>query len=342
MATGYPILCDVTQGTVERDVLIPKSKGGGYWPLGVDIYYPNVTALSVNVFLHGGGGSKKQFAASLNICRGTWVNWALLTAWKAIAIFPQGSACLGVDPAYGAGNNPYNPNDVDTRSAQNPNGVATWGNRFMYSGRDDLEYLKHISIYAITRWPNRGRSVFGHSNGGMMAARLWREAPTYFGHFGACSGPGAWYYGTNPVVPGTTKPFFQEIGWLDDVLQVNTLKTTGNFFNQQWTQGIDTYSKADVEPFPGHHLGAFYEMNQMLGYAGLTPFTQNEAAITDLSTVWNPQHTKRGSGLLRTWTRSGGTYTLTLVENAAHDVATHDSCQQSHLVSRWFNWVKAT
>lgn len=220
------MLLTAPPGFLYPNVAIPDLTNGGFHPQLTDIYVPpNLPSgapgyLSATVFLHGGSGTKENFARNLLVTFSLQpslftVNWAMLIGWKMIAVFPQGQACTGIT-------NPWNPRGVDTRNSQNNFlGVPTWTNRAMYSQADDVAFLKDLSSYITTTFGHVAKNLFGHSNGGMMVNRMWYEAPNQYKHYGVCSGPASSYYITNSALPANNPPFWGQFGAIDSVLDLS-------------------------------------------------------------------------------------------------------------------------
>lgn len=247
-----PTLAYITPGTVYANQLIPKSVGGGTWPHRVDIYVPRRAPIRALVSLHGGGGTKAAHANSLRVLlRRTQnptpldVRWEMLEFWRCIAVFPQGQACL----AENAVDNPFNPNGVDTRSDKYPNGVATWGPAHMYSGADDMSFLVDLHTYLLDTFATLGSNsihLAGHSNGGMMTQRMWREMPVYRCH--ACiSGPAPRMFIDQPYEPSTLRPLWMQFGSMDEILGIRDgWYGEGLHWPGPWFQQPPQLSKANV------------------------------------------------------------------------------------------------
>lgn len=188
------------------------------YPHAIDMYIPSNAQAAV-IFLHGGGGKKEGLAADLGIKNdSTGTNFNLTNAgqtWlineKVMAIFPQGQTLSG-----------YNG--------------WTWNNYVMVSGQDDVAFLKALvaAIKADTSLPAVTKFyLVGHSNGGMMANRMWCESPTTFDAYGALAGPPSNHLdpstGDHPCAPTTVRPYIGIIGNMDRVLRSN-----GNMAASTW------------------------------------------------------------------------------------------------------------
>jgi poly(3-hydroxybutyrate) depolymerase len=192
------------------------------FPNAIDMYVPSNAEVAV-IFLHGGGGRKENFAYELGIKNdaGTVTSMTSSTgdAWliskKVMAIFPQGQT----QPGYNA---------------------WTWSNYVMDSGQDDVAFLQSLvtAIRADHTLPAISKIyLVGHSNGGMMANRIWCEAPSTFDGYGALAGPPSIHLepdlaasSTNhPCNPISVKPYISVVGDSDQVL-----RSTGNMGNKYW------------------------------------------------------------------------------------------------------------
>ncbi|APR81987.1 Putative CONSERVED LIPOPROTEIN LPQP [Minicystis rosea] len=213
-------------GTVDPDagpptvqVLTDLSVAG--YPHKIDVFVPS-NAERVVVFLHGGGGSKVGAASTEsgirldNPAQATPVpNTTWLTARRTAYVFPQGQA-VSTSPK-----------------------ATTWDNYVMTSGADDVAFLAALAgaLRAGTfdgAVPAFARVYLaGHSNGGMMANRMWCESPATFDAYGALAGPASVrlapaglvssspdpLLGEHACAPATPKPYIGILGAQDTILQ---------------------------------------------------------------------------------------------------------------------------
>lgn len=198
-----------------------NQKIGGF-PYAIDMYVPSNAEVAV-IFLHGGGGRKENFAYELGIKNDAGSVTAMTSstgdAWliskKVMAIFPQGQT----QPGYNA---------------------WTWSNYVMDSGQDDMAFLQSLAtaIRTDAALPAISRIyLVGHSNGGMMANRLWCESPATFDGYGALAGPPSIHLdpdlaastSNHPCNPSSVKPYISVVGDSDQVL-----RSTGNMSNKYW------------------------------------------------------------------------------------------------------------
>jgi len=163
-----PASADTPSVSIRANQTLP-----GY-PHAIDMYIPSNAQAAV-IFLHGGGGKKEGFEADLGLKSDSGTTTYTLTSagqdWllneKVMAVFPQGQTLSG-----------YNG--------------WTWNNYVMVSGQNDVAFLQALvaSLKADASLPAVSKFyLVGHSNGGMMANRMWCESPTTFDAYGALAGP---------------------------------------------------------------------------------------------------------------------------------------------------------
>ena len=191
----------------------------GTHPHTIDIY--GVThPRRAFVFLHGGGGSKTGFACNLGMLYASNCNTApeptssadFNATWlednQAVALFPQGQAKDG--------------------------GTPTWSNHVMTSGVDDMAFLGDLVTYVKSAYGNIPVYLAGHSNGGMMASRVWCENPGLFNGYIAISGPPSEFYLANPDQCQTTSAnYYAIVGSDDTVLESGTIGA--HWTDSTWT-----------------------------------------------------------------------------------------------------------
>lgn len=199
----------------------PNQNIAGF-PHAIDMYVPSNATIAV-LFMHGGGGHKEPFAADLGIKNDTsTTNYELtingktwLAAQGVLAIFPQGQTL----PGYQA---------------------FTWRNYVMESGQDDVAFVQALvaAVKADATLPRVSKFyLVGHSNGGMLANRMWCESPSTFDGFGGLAGPPSVHLDPavmasstdHPCQPAVVKPYIGIVGNADTVLQ-----TTGNLGKAVW------------------------------------------------------------------------------------------------------------
>lgn len=235
---GKMVLSRPSIGTWLRGVQIPNSLAGqpmgpgqvqpSVHPHKIDFYIPRTGASHALVALHGGGGTALDMARQLNLVRApagttpkiTNINWKTLEFWHTMVVIPSGQSCTGVDPLWGAGNNPFNPADVDSRNADNPNGIGAWDSHFMRSGYNDMQFLNDLKLYILTHYGAIGYSLMGHSAGGYMVQRVYREQNTMFLRYMAICAPPAGFYIANPLQPLLMRPLYVQFSGKDGTLGI--------------------------------------------------------------------------------------------------------------------------
>ena len=181
------------------------------FPHQIDVYN-TANATKAIVFLHGGGGHNYEFAYNLGLNHvnapptNTSINWTWLEANKILAVFPQGQA-ISAQPS-----------------------ALTWSNHVMDSGVDDMAFLQALASYITSQSGITDIYLAGHSNGGMMANRVWCESPATFSAYISMAGPASDYYLSTPCSPSTVKPYYGIVGGQDSVLQVPQY----GWSNQTW------------------------------------------------------------------------------------------------------------
>lgn len=327
----FRILAKQKLGTVEVDQQIANTRDGGQHPHEIDIYIPAGGFDTVIVALHGGGGAKGQYAAALGILTSfpqtaDVVVWGALTNkyWRCALIVPQGQHCKGVDPELGPGNNPFNPLDVNTVSDEYPRGIPTWSNHVMWSSVDDMQFLKDMAAYIEGRWPGKTKILGGHSNGGIMANRMWYEDPTHFDYYCGTSGPaGIYHRQVSSPPPAIVKPFLGIYGAQDTNLSI----TDGRFYNDTWQ--LSQLSKAFVQ-FPALVIGELdqlqFRVDAYNDAHGLPPETVEIADGVDKSAF---------VGSVRVWSYSGGANRVQLYDSADHSSKELQLCAGRRHVGDW-------
>lgn len=186
--------------------LVTGSKLSGF-PHAVDLYIPAGATRAV-VFLHGGTGTNYLFANALGINLTASpptkrsVDWTWLSKHKLMAVFPQGQALAS---------SPRN---------------TTWNNRVWTSGQDDVAFLQALRTHIRVSYGINAVSIAGHSNGGMMANRMWFESPQTFDKYVAVAGPASQYFMQRSL---EGPPYQAIIGDQDTVIR------TADFDAPTWT-----------------------------------------------------------------------------------------------------------
>jgi polyhydroxybutyrate depolymerase len=183
------------------------------FPHQIDIYSTSIANKAV-IFLHGGGGTKEYIASDLGLVTlvgdpptSATINWDWINTNKILVALPQGQAVSSNPTAY------------------------TWSNHVMDSGVDDMAFLQALATYIKAQYGISDIYLAGHSNGGMMANRIWCEAPENFKAYISLSGPASSYYlaPSTPCTPSTVKPYYGIVGGQDTELRV-----AGNWDQSMW------------------------------------------------------------------------------------------------------------
>lgn len=293
----------------------------------IDIYIPPVNITRALVLLHGGSGSKENFARNLGIIdQNQNINWDLLAIWHIMVIIPQGSYCNGVVGDF----NPHGVVAIDAEGVP----VRTWSNHQMWSQSDDKQFLIDLSAWITSNfghiYPTLGKNLCGHSQGAAMVFRMWYEAPNNFNHYCTVSGTPSYYYHDHPGLPDNIRPIFMQIGLIDDVLSVSDgpLGPGDHFFDAYWQQGESTVSVADVY--------------QPLQWIGAWPFLQTAVNALGDASIISPDDgviTSVPAGTKTEWAYAGGQAKLELLSAADHTIASHQQCTGNHVLGDWMNFI---
>jgi polyhydroxybutyrate depolymerase len=287
-------------GTILGEVVLETGDTLSGYPHAIDIYAAR-NATKVIVFLHGGGGTKMAFACNLGILLTTsdCTNPVTPTAptdfdttWlidnKAVAVFPQGQSL----------------------------GTTTWNNHVMDSGVDDMAFLGALVDYINTNYGTVDVYLAGHSNGGMMANRVWCENPGLFKAYISISGPPSEYYydSSNNMDPGKcipyngsaqVKDYYAIIGQQDAVLGDNP-----GWADPTWTINF-TLSQA-----PGF-------VNPVLIGGWVDHVAKSGIMCGDVPVLTADTGDGTGyttDGIVLTWSSCGGSIKLQRVTNAGHAI----------------------
>ncbi len=227
------------------------------FPHEVDFYYVPGAVRAV-VFLHGGGGRNYKLAYDLGLNSvdapptSATANAAWLSSHKVLAVFPQGQSL--------------------------PGGPATWDNHAMVSGQDDVAFLQDLAAYIESEYGISNIYLAGHSNGGMMANRMWCESPGTFKAYISLAGPASSYYLSTDCAPTSARPYFGIVGEQDDVLQV-----TGNWTAQTWK--INPLLDADfLNPML---IGEWYQHQARSQFTCSEETTATPTGSTDTMEMWS-------------------------------------------------------
>ena len=114
-----------------------------------DVFHPSSVTNGGMIFLHGGGGIKENVENSLN------ESLDLAEAHSMLLVFPQGQS--------------------KQTCSEPPCKAYTWSNYVMDSGQDDVSFLRALVSHLRDSLSLSRLYLTGHSNGGMMANRMWCE-----------------------------------------------------------------------------------------------------------------------------------------------------------------------
>lgn len=307
-------------------------------PHACDVYVPGVTIRSVLVALHGGGGDKAQYAGSLGILKGdppsySKVNWGMLEQARCAVIIPQGMACHGVDSHWGAGNNPWNPDDVDTSAAK------VFSSRVLWSGVDDPQFLKDMATWIATTFgSDKKRVLVGHSAGAMMVCRVWQEQSTLatgYHVFGTSSGtPSAYYRDTAPSPPSDIRPFAADFGGQDSNL--GFAPDSSNFGLSTLHLSANPTPAWTSWPFPPALIGAV-ETHQ----ARVNAFNTANSLPAETITTGNGATSPAAVGTKTEWINCGGKMRMRLLSDADHSNTSQQTCSGQKQILAWALFAQA-
>lgn len=261
------------------------------FPHQIDMYSA-AGATKAIVFLHGGGGQNYQFAFNLgiNLVDGhpanDTVNWTWLENEKILAIFPQGQAISGVG--------------------------YTWNNHVTDSGQNDVAFLQTLATYIKGRYGIATIYLAGHSNGGMMANRMWCESPKAYNGYVALSGPMSSYYLSNPCEPSVFQPYYGIAGEMDIVLGVK-----GNWNAPLWE--LNPFLVATV----AEHLVNSTLIGEWSSYQ-----TRVQLACDEVPADAD----KISDGMVETWNNCAGQFKLQHVLSGSHSVDSLEEASGSKII----------
>jgi len=136
-----------------------------------DVFHPSSPTNGGMIFLHGAGGEKENVEKSLN------ASLELAERLSMLLAFPQGQS--------------------KQTCKEPPCKAYTWSNYVMDSGQDDVSFLRalgsHLRALSLPRL-----YLTGHSNGAMMANRMWCETgDSLFDGFVSFDGPPSSWFANN-------------------------------------------------------------------------------------------------------------------------------------------------
>ena len=137
-----------------------------------DVFHPSSTTNGGMIFLHGGGGIKENVEKSLK------VSLDLAERHSMVLVFPQGQSMQ--------------------TCRKPPCKAYTWSNYVMNSGQDDVSFLRALVSHLRGSLSLPRMYLTGHSNGGMMANRMWCETgDSLFDGFVSFAGPPSSWFAKN-------------------------------------------------------------------------------------------------------------------------------------------------
>lgn len=253
MATAKA-LSRTSPGTV-RTLAVPNTRDGGNHPHVVLCYEP-AGAVQLWVLGSHGGGADGPSQAQQTFCQigngtPTAANavWGLMAALNMAVWFPSYGIPNGVVDAT------YNPNGADLRNVSNA--LGTLGVRVQLNhgtcstagppAYDDIQFLKDCCTYAQSLYGNVVRAHYGHSDGGILAQRSYREH--LFGMFSTyhfvCAPPATFFEGV--AFPAIVKPTQWFFGLKDKNIGIlGQDNVTNNFLNTRWAQQPSGYGKQNI------------------------------------------------------------------------------------------------
>lgn len=323
------LLCERPPGTMLRDQQLPSS-AGGFHPHLFDAYIPNGPIQFVVVALHGGNGGKAFIPQVLGVTYAAeptvrQVNWNLLDRFNTALIVPQGQHCDGTI-------GPFNPNGANTVTEMNPQGVATWSNYSMWSGADDVAMLKDLALWITQQWSGVARVLMGHSNGGMMAHRMWLEAPGYFNLYASFCGPMPQFWDQAPIPqPSQLKPMLVRYSLQDSVLGILDGRAgAGNhFWQDSWLQQPEQFSVAAFTwPVMGGWVAGWRSFAAQVEWMGKT-FASGDATTTS-----------EAIGQRMTWAYKQGalTYSMDLLTAGSHSLVDQTKATRRYVMYDLMMW----
>lgn len=321
------ILLSTALGQWSQNVQIPNQDEGGYWPHLTDLFIPTVAIQGAFICLHGGGGTKGQFARSIGLVkagqgsRSSAVRWSSLVTAGVVFAIPQGRAPVGVV-------NTWNPNGVDTRTSAYPTGVPAWANWDMYSDYDDERFLDDLAYYLQQTYSIVGCNLAGHSAGGIMVQRMWRQASytrANWRRFISLAGPRALLATEDTTV--AKRPVLLQVGTADP----NLNNTTVGMFVDEWTSTAT--GRVFYQPLGPTRLGMFNDLQSMVdAYNDANSNPPETVSVGDGST----------SGIITTWEYAGGKITLEHHAGVGHKPPMFWRGMLLRTFTRWIAWAAAT
>jgi polyhydroxybutyrate depolymerase len=273
------------------------------FPHPIDIYLPSNATRAV-VFLHGGGGTKEGGAANE-------IGIALEPVAPATAPTPDASWLVASHTAF----------ILPQGQAITAGSLArTWSNHVMASGTDDVAFLTALAAALgggrlDTRVPSLPRVYLaGHSNGGMMANRMWCEQPGAFDAYASLAGPASVQLdvgpgdgadpqqGAHPCRPAVARPYLGIVGAADTVIQTDRAWDAATWAINDCLQRGNPDSFVDPRLVPELAFHTRVRVPAVCGGVVAAPVTSADGALV-------------------TWSDCSGAVRLTRINGADHCVS---------------------
>ncbi len=256
------------------------------------------------VFLHGATGTKHFFAYQLGLIPSSvegdyiGVDEQTILGNKVLAVFPQGQAVLAAPLAF------------------------TWSNYVMTSGQDDVQFLRDLVAYLSAHYQITRFYIVGHSNGGMMANRIWCEQPDLFEGYVAIAGPPSERFlaPETACAPSVVKPYIGIVGSQDDMLQV-----TGNWEAATWS--INPLFATGEQMLDPVIIGERYYLSDRVSRrCGESVMDGDADAVTD--------------GNVTSWSFCGDSIKLLRIESGKHTLESLQSTSGKNLLDFVFDFIQ--
>lgn len=350
----------VPAGTIQQQRFIPRTDGPGNHPHPCDIYAPRGGPKHALIILHGGGGSKRSqaiFCRTLKsrdlILTPKDVNWTRLDFYNVIEVYPLGQKCLPEN----AVDNPWNPNGVDSRVPQRPDGVTAWSQGYFWSSANDPQFLRDLKTWILNEYPTVEKvHIHGHSAGGMMVKYMWRFDSTVFDHHSTVSGPTPYYWEPTPFAPNILKPMWMQMGAKDTILGIiDGIAGVGNHWaDNTWRQQPAQVSYINVKGFRNPSGQWIPQLQEMIPdwkeFERARTMRANELSLPDPGAWDENQGTDFAAdpGTMRVWSYDNGFLTLRRLSEPDHNyydqqrVMLNSNNKSTSIVAEVMKWVYAT
>ncbi len=189
------------------------------FPHKADFLYPSKidSQTRLIVALHGGGGTKHNFAYSLGLKFSPETNYV------------TESGELDFDQDYLDRNN-IALIFIQGQSIPEVPGAFTWTNTIMNSGWDDKAMIRAFVKKIREQQVFKSIYLMGHSMGGVMTNRIWCEEPELFDGYASSAGPMSVNLRSS-CQPSLIKPYLHATGLNDRILQIVEDRSIGPDIN---------------------------------------------------------------------------------------------------------------